>query len=315
MKTPVAFIIFNRPDTTAIVFESIRQAKPLKLLVVADGARQGKVGEAEKCAAARAIIDRVDWECEVLTNYSDVNLGCRKRVSSGLDWVFEQVEEAIILEDDCLPHSSFFDYCQELLVHYRDDDRIWCISGGNYQDGQLRGDGSYYFSNYNHCWGWASWRRAWQQYDRDLSNWPAFRDGCYLESILDSQLEVDYWQDIFDRLDSLGEPNTWDYAWTFTCWQNRGLTTLPNVNLVSNLGFRSDATHTFGESELANMPVENIGKLQHPTFMVRDRSADMYAFHRYFGGLEMQEAQRWYNRLRRRLGNIKRKILLIRQGQ
>ena len=152
LTTPVVFIIFNRPDTTAKVFEAIRQAKPPKLLVIADGARIDKPGEAEKCAAARAIINQVDWQCEVLTNYSNVNLGCRKRVSSGLDWVFEQVEEAIVLEDDCLPHPSFFQYCQELLEKYRDDERIMMISGDNFQFGNETTEYSYYFSRYGHCW-------------------------------------------------------------------------------------------------------------------------------------------------------------------
>ena len=153
LTTPVVFVIFNRPDTTAKVFEAIRQAKPPKLLVIADGARIDKPGEAKKCAAARAIINQVDWQCEVLTNYSDVNLGCRKRVSSGLDWVFEQVEEAIILEDDCLPHPTFFRYCQELLEKYRDDEHIMMISGNNFQFGRKRNEYSYYFSHYSHIWG------------------------------------------------------------------------------------------------------------------------------------------------------------------
>jgi hypothetical protein len=280
--TPVAFIIFNRPDTTEKVFQAIRQAQPKKLLVIADGPRADRPGEAEKCAATRAIIDRVDWECEVLTNYSDVNLGCKLRVSSGIDWVFSEVEEAIILEDDCLPHHSFFEYCQELLERYRYDERVSAIGGNNFQDGQQRGTSSYYFSNYNHIWGWASWRRAWKNYDHNLTNWPAFRDGKYLEAILDSSLEIEYWQNIFQEFHSTGEPNTWDYAWTFTCWINRGLTVLPNVNLVSNIGFRSDATHTCGNSRFANMIAQDIGKLQHPVFISRERNADMYTFDEVF---------------------------------
>lgn len=314
-STPIIFLIFRRPDLTARVLESIRQAQPTKLLVVADGPRDDT--EALLCQQSRAVTEHVDWDCEVLRNYTDVNLGCRQRVSSGLDWAFEQVDEAIILEDDCLPHPSFFKFCQELLARYRADERIWCISGNNFQDSQWRGSGNYYFSNYYHTWGWASWRRAWQHYDRHLSNWPAFRDGQYLEGILDSTEEVQYWQDIFERLYTLNEPNTWDYAWTFTCWLNRGLTVLPNVNLVTNIGFRSDGTHTFGENKLANMPVADIGKLQHPLFIARDRAADMYTFEQVFAVFQReeaqrqaqrQEAQRWNNRLRRRAGNLKRRI-------
>lgn len=285
--TPVALIIFNRPDLSQIVFNAIRQAQPEQLFVIADGARFPE--EYQKCEQARHIIQQVDWDCIVLTNYADTNLGCRQRVSSGINWVFENVEEAIILEDDCLPHPSFFRYCQQLLEHYRKDERIWCISGDNFQDGQWHGNGSYYFSNYGHCWGWASWRRAWQHYDHDLSNWQTVRDGHYLSSILDSELEIKYWCEIFEKLDKLGQPNSWAYPWAFTCWQNSGLAVVPNVNLVSNIGCRSDGTHIAGESKFANIPVQDIGEICHPSFLVRDRTADEYTFEHVFGGKEMRE--------------------------
>lgn len=311
-STPVVFLIFRRPDLTDRVFQSIRQAQPKTLLVVADGPRNEV--EAELCQQARAVTEQVDWDCEVLRNYADVNLGCRKRVSSGLDWAFEQVEEAIVLEDDCLPHPSFFDYCNELLEKYRNDQRVWCISGDNFQDGQWRGDGNYYFSNYNHCWGWATWKRAWQQYDHSLVNWPAFRDGCYLEGILDSKLEVEYWQNIFEQLYSLGQPNSWAYAWTFSCWLNRGLTALPNVNLVSNIGFRNDGTHTSGESHWAGMSVDDMSEIQHPAFIARDRSADIYTFDNLFGGNALREADRLSNRFRRKLSALKKEMLDARKS-
>lgn len=304
--TPVIFLIYRRPDLTSRVFEEIRQAQPTKLLVVADGPCHG--GEVELCRQARAVTEQVDWDCKVLRNYTDKNLGCRQRVSSGLDWAFEQEEEAIILEDDCLPHLSFFKYCQELLAHYRDDERIWCISGNNFQNGQQRGDDSYYFSNYNHCWGWASWRRAWQQYNHNLSHWPTFRDGRYLEGILDSDLEVKYWQDIFERLYSLGEPNSWAYAWTFSCWLNRGLTALPNVNLVSNIGFRSDGTHITEDSPMGNMPTEDIGELKHPTFIGRDLAADMYTFDKVFGGETLRKSSTPISQFRRKLSSLKKEV-------
>jgi hypothetical protein len=309
LNTPVVFIIFNRPDLTQIVFDAIRQAKPTQLFVIADGSRFPE--ESERCQQSRQIIKQVDWDCQVLTNYADTNLGCRKRVSSGINWVFEHVEEAIILEDDCLPHPSFFRYCQELLDYYREDKRIWCISGNNFQDGQCRGNGSYYFSNYNHCWGWASWRRAWQQYDHALSNWPTAKDGHYLKSILDSELEIKYWGDIFERLATLGQPNSWAYPWTFTCWQNSGLTVLPNVNLVSNIGCRSDGTHIKGDSKLANLPVQDIGEICHPSLFVRDRGADEYTFNHVFDGIAMKEANSFTGKLRSYLSTFKRRIIRL----
>jgi hypothetical protein len=180
LRTPVAFIIFNCPETTDRVFEQIAKAKPSKLLVIADGPRENSPGEAERCAAVRSIIDNVDWDCEVLTNYSDVNLGCKRRIASGLDWVFDTVEEAIILEDDCLPDPTFFRFCDELLEKYRDDERITMISGDNFQFDRKKTDSSYYFSRDPHIWRWASWRHVWKNYDVDMQLWPEIRDGGWL---------------------------------------------------------------------------------------------------------------------------------------
>lgn len=276
LRTPVAFIIFNRPDTTERVFAEIAKAKPPKLLVVADGPRANRPDEAEKCAVTRDIIKRVDWDCEVLTNFSDVNFGCKKRVSSGIDWVFEQVPEAIILEDDCLPHPTFFRFCEELLERYRDDTRVMAISGDNFQCGQKRGDNSYYFSRYNHVWGWASWRRAWQHYDVNMQEWPVIRDGKWLAGVLDDERQQHYWTNIFEQVHG-GLIDTWDYQWTFACWVQNGLTVLPQTNLISNIGFGKDATHTQAMSIFAELPVEEMGfPLVHPHCMLRDTVADAF---------------------------------------
>jgi hypothetical protein len=279
LTTPIAFLIFNRPDTTARVFEAIRQAKPPKLLVVADGLRPDRADDIEKCKAARAIIDKVDWDCAVLTNYSDVNLGCKSRVSSGLNWVFDTVEEAIIIEDDCLPHPSFFRFCQELLDYYRDDKRIMAISGDNFQFGRKRTEYSYYFSRYNHIWGWASWRRAWQYYDLKMKLWQEISDGSWLESILGETQAVKYWTKIFQTAYD-NKVDSWDYGWIFACWIQNGLTILPNVNLVSNIGFGADATHTSRAIQsVVNNPVREMSfPLQHPPFITRHFEADRFTW-------------------------------------
>ena len=201
LMLPVAFIIFNRPDTTERVFAEIANAKPPKLLVIGDGPRTGRPGEAEKVAATRAIIQRVDWDCKVLTNFSEVNLGCKKRVSSGIDWVFEQVEEAIILEDDCLPDITFFRFCQEMLERYRGDQRIGMISGDNFQFGRRYGDDSYYFSKYVHIWGWATWRDRWVgSYDVSMAKWPRIRDEGTIADIVGDMHEAVYCGKIFERV-------------------------------------------------------------------------------------------------------------------
>lgn len=291
LKTPVAFFIFNRPETTERVFQAIRQVKPSQLFVIADGARVNKIGEDEKCLATRSIIHQVDWKCEVLSNYSEINLGCRKRISSGLDWVFSQVEEVIILEDDCLPDPSFFRFCEELLEQYRDEPKIMSISGQNLQFGQKRRHYSYYFSRYAHCWGWATWKRAWQYYDNQMKLWTKVRDEYWLLDILQDEQAFIHWsndfQNSFDGFDS------WDYVWQFSCWINQGLTILPNLNLVSNIGFTEAGTRTKNtNSILANMKVEEIKfPLLHPPVIIRDTQADHFTEKTFFSGNLSQEKQ------------------------
>ena len=305
LSTPVAFIIFNRPDTTERVFEAIRQAKPLKLLVVADGPRIDRPGEVEKCVATRAVIDRVDWECEVITNYSDINLGCKRRVSSGIDWVFSLVEEAIILEDDCLPAASFFQFCQALLEKYRHDDRIMHIDGTNLQFGQTRTPYSYYFSKYAGIWGWASWRRAWKNYDVDLKSWEEFKMSQAIESVHINPYEQKYWSEILDRVYQ-GKIDTWDYQWNYACWSQGGLAVVPEVNLITNIGFRPDATHTHHDSHLSALPLSEISQLEHPRFVIAHREADKYIFDIAMGGKEMVEADSLYGKVRNNLSTAKR---------
>jgi hypothetical protein len=283
LKTPVAFIIFNRPDTTSRVFGEIRRVRPPILLVVADGPRLNRQGEVDRCAAARAIIEKVDWPCEVLKNYSETNLGCKRRVSSGLDWVFETVEDAIILEDDCLPDPTFFRFCEELLEHYRDDQQVMHINGNNFQSGCKRGNASYYFSRYPHIWGWASWRRAWKHYDVDLKLWPQVRNSQFLSILLDDDKSVRYWATIFDRTYQ-GKIDTWDYQWAFACWYNTGLSSTPNQNLVSNIGFGTETTHV-QQNEFANMVTTRLEfPLVHPTNIARDFAADTYTEKNNFSG-------------------------------
>jgi hypothetical protein len=279
MNTPVAFFIFNRPDTTVKVFEAIRRVAPRKLLVVADGPRPERIGEAEKCAATRAIIDSIDWGCELLTNYSNENLGCKRRVSTGLDWVFNTVEEAILLEDDVLPHPTFFRYCEELLNYYRNNEQVMAISGQNVQFGRKRTDCSYYFSQYFHCWGWASWRRAWRHCDVQMKQWPGSRDKHFLEKLFSDKRAVRYWKDHFQATYN-GHFDTWDYQWMFACWINNGLTVVPDINLVSNIGFGAEATHTTvnaNENLYANMLTESMSfPLKHPCMVTRNIEADNF---------------------------------------
>jgi hypothetical protein len=277
LNTPVVFIIFKRPDTTQKVFEAIRQAKPSKLFVIADGARLDHKGEKEKCDITRSIINQVDWNCEVFQDYSDINLGCAKRVSSGLNWVFQHVEEAIILEDDCLPHPSFFPFCEELLKTYRYDERIGSISGQNVQFGDKRSKYSYYFSRYNHIWGWATWKRAWKHYDFEMKDWLEIKENKYLNNILINKKIAYYWnnrlQETYDGL-----VNSWAYRWQMTCWLHRYLGLIPNNNLISNIGFGNESTNTYKSNhQYANLQTKAVEfPLQHPKFIFAHLEADNF---------------------------------------
>ncbi|MGK7929071.1 MAG: glycosyltransferase family 2 protein [Spirulina sp.] len=283
LTTPVAMIVFNRPHTTEKVFEAIRQAKPPILFLIADGPRPDKPGEDQKCAAVREILENVDWDCQVYRDYSDINLGCGKRPATGLDWVFNTVEEAIIIEDDCLPHPSFFRYCQELLQYYRNDDRIMAICGLNIQFGQKRTDYSYYFSRYSHCWGWAGWRRAWKYFDFDLKLWPEIREKNLLLDILQDTQAVKNWTNIFNTTYEK-QLDCWDFQWIFSNWVHGGLAILPQENLIHYLGFTEGATHTTQESSpYSQLEVKAMEfPLKHPPFTIRHDRADRYTETTYF---------------------------------
>jgi len=301
--TPVVLIIFNRPDTTAQVLAAIRAARPTRLFVIADGPRAERATDARQCAAARALVERLDWPCEVIRNFSDTNLGCRRRVASGLDWVFDQVEQAVILEDDCVPHLTFFRYCEELLERWRNDQRVCAIAGDNFQAGRRRTAHSYYFSRYSHVWGWATWRRAWQYYDDAMQLWPEARAMGWLADVFHSPRMITYWTERFqstyeDRVDS------WAMRWTLSCWLQNGLTALPNVNLVSNIGHGPQGTHTTAIGPLANLPTQAMSfPLDHPRHMLRDTQADAFTDAHVFA--QPSRVARWWRRahaLARRLG-------------
>jgi len=280
MDTPVIFIVFNRPDTTRKVFAAIRAARPAKLLVIADGPRPHKEGEAERCAETRALIDDgVDWPCEVLKDYSPANLGCKRRLASGLTWAFGKVEEAIILEDDCLPHPSFFRFCAEMLERYRHDERVFSIGGSNIHSGARAFPYSYYCSRYPQIWGWAAWRRTWEAYDVGMRLWPEAKANGLLRSALKPFGARVFWEDTFEKCHR-GEIDTWDYQLTFACMLGNGLNLVAAKNLISNIGFDSAATHTTASSPLANLPLEALEfPLSHPPYLFPDPEAEAH-FHR-----------------------------------
>jgi hypothetical protein len=284
MNTPILLICWRRPHTLKLVIDAIRLVAPTRLYVACDGPDPARPGEEQKVFETRAVVEHhVDWPCSITRFYSDVNQGCRLGVTRAIDWFFKHVDEGIILEDDCIPHPDFFVFCTSLLNYYRNDTRIWCISGNNFSDGACIGDDSYCFSQIPMVWGWATWSDRWWKYERDLIHWPEFLEMGLMRSAFQDGPMRRYWFRIWQRLYDTGHPDTWDYQWVFTCIINGGLTALPSNNLVSNIGFDHDATHTFKGRIRLSMGLGD-QDLLHPSFVIGNAAVDQYIFDNAFRG-------------------------------
>ena len=269
LNTAVLFLVFNRLEKTKQVFEAIREAKPPRLYIAADGAREDKVGEEEKVLAVREYITQnINWDCEVKTLFRDKNLKSPDACSSAISWFFENEEMGIIFEDDCLPVKSFFWFCEELLEKYKDNHRIGMISGTNLKNGEKIGDADYFFSIYGHMWGWASWSNRWKNFDMDFQS---HNSSDYIENIFTDKRTVKYWKNIFNST------RNWDYSWLFILWKNDQLSIYPNINLVSNIGMGADATHPSDENhEFSNLKRFELKISNHPLEIKRNYDADYY---------------------------------------
>ncbi len=281
LETAILLLIFNRPETTEAVFNSIRSVRPKHLYVAADGPRSGNEADSRRCEEARRIATSVDWPCAAQTLFRDENLGAGPGVASAITWFFDQETEGIILEDDCVPHPSFYRFCEELLSYYRDDPSVMHISGDNFQLGRRRGPASYYFSRFTHNWGWASWNRAWKHYD-------------------------------FELIPEEDRRHIWDAQWQLSVERNRGLSALPNLNLVQNIGFGGEATHTKSLERISFLAAHEMTfPLVHPSSRAIDAQADRFTYYTHFRSARFPEciwayrAQDW---LVGRLKLLKRKV-------
>lgn len=299
METPVALIIFNRPDAVRRVFAAIAAARPTRLFVIADGPRADHPDDVKRCDLARKIVANIDWPCQVETNFSEQNLGCRQRMISGLNWLFSIVEEAMIIEDDCLPDASFFPYCAELLERYRDDRQIGMISGYQNIEKAFPSEYSYFFSRTVRIWGWATWRRSWQQFDEDMRSWPEVKQAGLLGTIFPDKAIVDYWSRVFDSMHGGTGPNAWGYHWVYTCWMRNWMSIVPSKNLVENIGFGKDATHTSIVDPDLLIPTGSLSfPLLHPPAMIPRQSHDLYDY-KYFlvPGIPRRIRRKWLTRV------------------
>ena len=271
-KTPILFIVFNKPWTTQRVFGQIKKIQPRQLFIACDAPRENNLQDKEEVSKVKSIVSAIDWPCEIRTLFHAKNLGCALAVSTAIGWFFSQVEEGIILEDDCLPDLSFFQFCEELLEKYRDDGRVMTISGNNFQSGRNKTPHSYYFSRFPSIWGWASWRRAWKFFDLGFTAWPRIKKDKLLYNILPRN-EIFYWEKKFD--DMFSNKNNWDFQWALSCWIQNSLSIAPAVNLVTNIGFGKNATHSLEFDPWLSIPESAIAfPLQHPFFIVPHKGAD-----------------------------------------
>lgn len=287
LSTAVLLIVFNRPDTTKEVFNAISRAKPQKLYVASDQAREGNIQDAEKVHEVRNLIkNKISWDCDVQTLFHSENQGCREGMTKALDWFFENEELGIILEDDCVPSSSFFRFQQELLEFYKNDQRIMCVSGVNMLETRIKIEHSYYFSEVPLIWGWGSWRRAWKLQSQAIENFLEIKKaGIPLTSHIKankmwwSQISRNYYKEI----------DTWDYLWSFANLINNGLTIIPAKNLVKNIGLGHEAaTHTKYKDESKIIDHKELNfPIIHPPFVKNNSAYDqiMYKINFNLGGL------------------------------
>ncbi|MCE5266740.1 MAG: hypothetical protein LLG00_02505 [Planctomycetaceae bacterium] len=295
---PVVMIAFNRPEKAQQVLNVVRSVAPPMVLLVTDGPRPGNRADEEKCCMVRRILDGIDWPCEILRNHSERNLGCDRRVATGVSWAFEAVERAVVLEDDIIPHPSFFRYCEELLSRYADDERVMMISGTNVLGQWKQERQSYHFSYYGGIHGWASWRRAWKHFDPSISRWKDPEVRRRLRDVLVDRRQAAYRASLYDRIQGEADRGTWDYQWGFARLVQSGLSIVPSVNLVRNIGFDADATHTQGVwIPACDRPVGTAEfPLRHPGYMMVDREFDDRMFRAILPG--------WKCRVKKRLKGL-----------
>lgn len=305
MNTPLLFITFNRPEKTAQVFKEISKIKPSKLYVSCDGPRQGIVFDEERVSKTRDIVTNINWPCEIKTLFNDYNLGCRKGCEKAINWFFDNEEKGIILEDDCLPHKDFFYFCENLLEYYLDNENVSFITGNNFQNNKLRGDASYYFSRYLHVWGWATWKKSWKKYyNQDMSFWPEWSESDHFKNIMCDKIEHKYWKNIFNTMYA-NKIDTWDIPLIANLFCKGGLIVTPNVNLVTNIGFGQNATHTLYEDDInSNLPIYEIETLTHPKKVERDIEADIWTFNNHFGGRNMRFPYKFIFHIKKIFKNI-----------
>ncbi len=238
-QTPILLTIFNRPDLSTHLWGEIKKIKPSVLYIAADGPRADNKNDQRLCAEVRQIVTQdINWVCDLQLLFREENLGCGQAISSAITWFFQHVSEGIILEDDCLPHPDFFPFCSKLLERYRDDDKVFMISGSSVPkkyEKNLKVD--YCFTHIPSAWGWATWRRSWDKYDFSLSSFEQFKQEQGINKIFPKKQHQTYWLDYFNEIKHKNI-NNWDYQLAYTSFKGQGLCIRPKYNLINNLGIK-----------------------------------------------------------------------------
>lgn len=291
VQNPILIRFYNRPGHLKKLMKVIKKVRPSKLYLLGDGPKNEQ--DKKLVDQARLIATNIDWKCTIRKNFFKQNLGGPLAGYRGILWFFHSVPQGIVLEDDTIPNISFFKFCDDLLEYYKKDARVGWITGNNFQNGKWRGNSSYYFSKYNHCWGWASWRRSFLNWKLVPKNWLKIKELLLKNDTYCDKYEKKYWEKIFDKLCS-HKKKQWDYSLLLHFWIKKYLTITPNLNLVSNIGFGKDASNTKSEnSKLSKMKVNNIGKLIHLKNVERNIEADIYTFNNAFGGKNLRFPLSW----------------------
>lgn len=279
-KVPILVIIFNRHELVQKLFNEIKKQKPKYLYISCDGPRVDKENDIELINKSKAVFDQIDWDCEIKTLYRDKNWGAGKSISDALIWFFNQVEEGVVFEEDCFPHQDFFQYCEVLLEKYRNNSEIMFIGGNNFQK-QSKSEFSYYFSAYPHIWGWASWQRVIYDYSFELKNISNKDFKNVINHYNFSWIETKVWFDKFKRI-QMGQINSWDYQLTYNIWSKKGISIIPQMNLVKNIGFGKDAIHCKNSKSIeANLEIHPILPIKHPKEVIINTDADSYYYNNF----------------------------------
>ena len=286
MKTPLLLLLFNRPELTKKLIARLKLIKPKKIYINIDGPRNGNLKDQVLCKEVLKLIKKIEWPCKKYIKINKTNKGCRKSVYNAITWAFLKENKLIILEDDCFPSNFFFGYCEQLLKKYKYENKIKVISGSNFQKNKF-GEADYYFSKYLHCWGWATWKRAWKNYDNSMSFWKSFQKSSNWNDLFTNNSEKKYWKKKFDLVKEY-KIDSWAYVWLASVWYNQGLTIIPNKNLVKNVGFESDATHTTGydlDKYSREINGKKIPEIKHPIIIKNNKIADQLLFKHHFNGM------------------------------